>query len=150
MLLFIACPKPVSLNTFLEDEKIKEITERNNVEVDVNIDYQPPAEEGPELQWSLNSGALIPYGEEQTIHINTSDTGVIEVSNLTKYDPLSIEWSCDVTPPPSLDISGDNNEKITIEAGIPPFNEERIYTITVIGKISSTPYSTTVTIKVEN
>jgi len=147
-LFFIACPKPVSLKTFLDDEKLLDVTERNNVEID--IDYQPPAEERPELQWGLINEDPAPFGDGQTIRISMTDIGVIEVSNQAKYDPGSIEWSCDVTPPPSLDISGDNNEKLTIEAGIPPFNEERTYTITVIGKKDAIPYSTTITVKVES
>jgi len=144
-LFLIACPKPVSLKTFLEE--VKDLTEKDTVGVD--IEYEHPTEKGPTLGWSIDGGdPTTPLANDDQLPISMGNKVTILVTNGTDYDPSSIEWVCDEETD-SLEISGDNNEILTITAGDPPFTEERLYTITVIGKKEMAPYSTSFFIKVE-
>jgi hypothetical protein len=149
-LLFIACPKPVSLKTFLEDEKVKEIIEKNNTGVTPDLGYGHPSEKGPKLEYGKNGAAAapLPNNGEVTISITQSDTLVITVSNASDYDPGSIEWSYDGGTP-LAGSTGTYNETMTITAGDAAFTEEKPYSITVTGTIHSAPYSTAFFIKVE-
>jgi hypothetical protein len=141
-LLFIACPQPINLKTFQEDEKVKEIIEKINS--GNHLTYEHPTEIGPQLGYSISGGGSGTLANNDELSVNISKILTITVTNADDYD--SIEWTYDAgTALPGAIIT--NNEILTFTAGTDaPFTATGTYYITVVGEIDQAVYSTAFTL----
>jgi hypothetical protein len=137
-LFLTACPKPVSLKDFLEDEKIKEIIEKNAA--GIRLQYEHPAEQPLILRWKrTGTGDWTSLQNDGTITISIAyDTPTIEVQNEAEY--TGIKWTYNN----GMNLASSGVYDIPI--GTPPFADPGRVNITVEGTKNSKPYSAIFTI----
>jgi len=134
LLILGACMKPVDSSAF------GETASEGNTEGGVNviIGFKNPNDNAPVLEATIG-GTKSPVNKNETLKFNNTDT--ITVTNGSNYD--SIEWYINETATP-----GNTGTTLTVDTGIPPFNQSGTYPVSVVGKKAGVLYDTLVLVNV--
>jgi hypothetical protein len=147
VLILGACMKPVGISDLLEDERSQSIIDKGKTGGKIQIEIDNPDDLKPVLS---RDGQPAPLGENATVTlgIGASDTAYIVVTNAIAFDNGSIKWYGD-DDEITAGIS-QGGARLDISAGSAPFDVKGMYSLTVIGTVSGTPYSANVLIKIED
>ena len=133
ILILGACLMPVDVQTFLDDDKVQEIINKDKTRITITL----PGIGGDDPDLSEGGEVIVPGDGSVTI--------TITVTNASEYDG-GIEWYCnsDIPLTPSQGVSPWGGNELDITAGDDPFDIPEIlrYLVTVIGVKDGLPYST--------
>jgi len=137
-LALAGCLKPVDLDVFKKNEKVKEILARE----DDGGELDPFRDTSIEMELQIGSNKF-PLAMDDTVTVSLSGSPSSAIIRVTNETTNGIEWLYNNT---SLGTAS----QITVNSANAPFNSTGAYYVTVIASISGVPESSAVVIVIVN